>query len=119
MQTKKELKEAYRQMKFRMGVFQIRNLVNNKVYIDSSVNLDAIWNRHKMQLSNGMHPNTALQNDWNQFGPDNFVYEIIGEIKEKEGETTDYTKEVKDLADIFIDDRQPFDEKGYNNIKKG
>ena len=43
---KKDLKQDYKQMKFRMGVFQIRNTLNNKIFVDSSMDLVAIWNRH-------------------------------------------------------------------------
>mgnify|MGYP002383887052 CR=1 FL=1 len=52
--TQKELKEKYKQMKFPMGVFQIRNTVNGKIFVDSSTNLPAIWNRHKTQRD--FHP---------------------------------------------------------------
>ena len=42
MKTKKELKEEYNNIKPRIGVFQIRNTVNGKIYIEASVNLDKI-----------------------------------------------------------------------------
>lgn len=47
MKTKKEIKDSYKQLKFKVGVFQIRNIINNKIYIESSTDLVAIWNRHK------------------------------------------------------------------------
>lgn len=114
MKTNKELKEEYKQLKFKIGVFQIRNKINDKIYIDSSVNLDAFWNRNCAQLNFGNHPNAALQSDWKTFGEDNFVYEILSEIKQKDDEQLDYAKEAKQLAALFIDELKPFDEKGYN-----
>ncbi len=36
-----------------MGVFQIRNLTNEKVFVGSSLNLDGIFNRHKFALNAG------------------------------------------------------------------
>jgi hypothetical protein len=30
----------------------------------------------------GMHKNIDLQNEWNKFGADNFIYEILEEIKQ-------------------------------------
>ena len=117
MKTNKELKEDYKQMKFKMGVFQIRNTINEKIFIGSSVNLDAIWNRHRMQLNGGLHPNQKLQSEWNEFGEGNFIYEILSEITQKE-DTTDYTKEVKELEGMYIDELKPYDENGYNTRAK-
>lgn len=96
-----------------MGVFRIRNTISNKIFVGSSTDLVAIWHRHRLQLNFGNHPNEALQNDWNQAGADNFAYEIISEIKQDDKET-DYEKEVKLLEEMFIEELQPFGEKGYN-----
>jgi hypothetical protein len=117
VKTKKDIKQEYKQKKFRMGVFQIRNLANGKVFISSSVNLDAIWNRHKFQLEMGSHPNKELQKDWNDTGADNFIYEIMDEIKVSEDPATDNTKETGILEELVIEKLQPFGDKGYNRIK--
>ena len=114
MKTKKELKEAYKQIRFKIGVFQIRNLVNGKVFIDSSVNLDKIWNRHRLELHFGNHRNEVLQKEWKAFGEDNFAFEILSEIEQEENPTMDFAKEAKKLAQMFIEELQPFGEKGYN-----
>ena len=117
MKTNKELKQEYLQKKLRMGVFQIRNKTNNKIFIESSSTLDTIYNRHKTQLKFNVHPNEELQKDWNIAGEENFVFEILGEI-EQDDDTKDYRKEVKTLETMFIEELQPFDEKGYNRRPK-
>lgn len=114
MKTKKELKEAYNLIKNKAGVFQIRNTVNGKIYIEGSVNLDKIWNRHRSELRLGAHRNVSLQKEWNEFGEDNFKYEILSEIKQEENLHTDYAKEAKQLAKMFIEEIKPFGDKGYN-----
>jgi group I intron endonuclease len=114
MKTKKELKNIYKEMKFKMGVFQIRNTVNNKIYVESSTDLVAIWNRHKFQLNCGLHPNSELQKDWKKFGKENFSYEILSEIKQDDTKPVDYKKEVKQFEKMFIEELQPFEDKGYN-----
>ena len=58
--NRKELKDAYKQQKFKMGVFQIRNAVNQKILVESSINLDAIWNRYRFALNMGGHPNILV-----------------------------------------------------------
>ncbi len=114
MKTKKELKEEYNLIKPKVGVFQIRNVANGKIYIEGSVNLDKIWNRHKVELKLNGHRNPALQKDWNEFGESNFMFEILSEIKQDETRNIDYARECKQLANMFIEELKPFGDKGYN-----
>lgn len=113
MQTKKELKDGYKFKKFRIGAFQIRNTVNEKIYVDGSVNLEAIWNRNKMELNYGSFRNALLQKEWNEFGESNFKFEILSEVEQKE-DKTDYNSELKELTAFFISELKPFAERGYN-----
>jgi len=117
-QSRKELTAAYKQMKFRIGVFQIRNLTNDKIYVGSSVNLDAIWNRLRVELNFGSFANAALQRDWKQYGEASFAYEVLAEIDQKDGETADYAKEVKVLEGLYLDELKPYGERGYNPAPK-
>lgn len=104
MKTKKELKEEYKQMKFPIGVFQIRNLTNNKVMIDNSVDMLSKWNRHKLELNFGSHRNVALQKEWGEMGESSFVFEILSELKSKEGETVNYNKELRELQKMVMEE---------------
>jgi group I intron endonuclease len=117
MKSNKELREEYKQKKFKIGVFQIRNTVNGKIFIGSSVDLDAIWNRHKSELKLGGHRNKPLQNEWTQFGEGNFQYEILSELEQVEGDQVDYKKEARKLEEMFIEDLAPFADKGYHTLK--
>jgi len=117
MASTKQLKDEYRLKKFRIGVFQVRNTVNGKIFVGSSVNLDAIWNRIKVELKFGGHRNTLLQQEWKEFGEDNFRFEILAEIEQKDEDKVDYNKEAKKLEEMFIEELQPFGEKGYNTAK--
>lgn len=117
MKSNKELKDAYKQTKFKMGVFQIRNTVNGKVFVGSSINLDAIWNRIKSELKFNGHRNEQLQKEWNAFGEEKFRFEILSEIAHEEDGRTDYASEVQKLESMFIEEIQPFAEKGYNTFK--
>ena len=114
MKSKKELKSAYKNIRFPMGVFQIRNQVNGKIFVGSSMNLEKIFNRHRFELEMGSHRNTSLQKDWNEFGAENFIYEILGEVKYEEEKAVNYDQEVKIMEEMFLEELQPFGEKGYN-----
>ncbi len=97
MKTKKEQKQAYKQMKFQMGVFILKNTVNNKVFIDNSLDIPSKLNRHKIELKFGNHRNKSLQNEWDTYGPDNFTFKVIHTLKEKEDENINYVKELSAL----------------------
>ncbi len=116
MLNKKALKEKYKQLKFKIGVYQIRNVVNGKILIDGSVNIDAIFNRNKLQLNFGNNPNILLQDEWKKFGEEIFRFEILSEIKEKDDSTIDYAKEAKQLAQLYIDELKPLGGKGYHKV---
>lgn len=59
------------------GVYQIRNIVNNKRYVGSTVDIDVRWKTHKKFLNKGVHYNTYLQRAWNKHSEEKFVFEIL------------------------------------------
>ena len=87
MDSRKHLKDAYKQKKFKMGIFQITNKQNGKIFIGSSIDLQAIWNRYQMELKFGSHRNKRLQADWEAFGPESFGFEILTELKQEDKKT--------------------------------
>lgn len=104
MKTKKELKEAYKQMKIPMGVFQVKNVVTNRVLIDNSLDMASKWNRHKMELKFGNHRNRELQREWNENGEENFIFEVLSELNFDEDKKIDFHKELKMLQEMIIED---------------
>jgi hypothetical protein len=114
---KKELKKEYLLNHRPMGVFQIRNIVNDKVLIGASLDLPGILNRNKFQLKMGNHPNGALQAEWNEFGAESFAFEILDEITPKEGR--DLREELAFLEELWLEKSQPYGDHGYNEKKKG
>lgn len=113
-QKKKDLKEAYRQMKPRGGVYQIRNLDNGKLFVGSGPDFKAAWNSAQFQLKNGLHTNAALQAEWTATGADHFVFEEVTEYKREEDAQTDARYELKKLEAMFMEELKPFGEKGYH-----
>lgn len=115
MTSRKEQKDNYKKLTFKVGVFQIRNKVNQKIFIGSSLDLEASWNRLKMELKFGNYPNAELQNDWKKYGAENFEFEILSEIKqEDDGKPRNYRREARQLELLFIEELQPVGDKGYN-----
>jgi len=118
MKTKKELREEFKQKKYRMGVFKLTNTQNGKIFIGSSIDLDAYWHALRLQLNTGLFLNKELQEEWKALGQEAFTYETLEEIKQDDEKDTDYPKEIKALEEMLIEELQPFNEKGYNKIKK-
>lgn len=115
--NKKELKKQYVQTTRPMGVYQVKNLENGKIFIDSSLEVNGKMNRVKFQLDHGSHPNINLQNDFKEFGADKFLFEVIDYLEPKENSENDYTEDLKMLEEMWIEKLQPFGEKGYNKKK--
>lgn len=61
-------------------VYQIRNTVNNKVYIGSTINVASRKKNHFYRLRKGIHPNKNLQKDWNNYDEKCFVFEILEDL---------------------------------------
>ncbi len=101
-----------------MGVFQVRNTLNGKIFIGSSPDLNAIWNRFQMQLKLNSHTNKALQQDWNTLGAEHFEFEILARIKQDDTKEINYARELKELEALYLDELQPYGEKGYHKKKE-
>ncbi len=110
MSTKKDDKKAYKLMKFRAGIFQIKNLTNNKLFLKTSTDLDRAYNSDMFQLKMGLHSNSELQNDWNTLGADSFEFDVFDELK-----TSDSASELEinnDLKEFIKLHRTDLIEKG-------
>lgn len=62
------------------GVYQIRNTKTQKRYIGSGVSIRDRWAKHQRTLRAGTHHNVALQNAWNKYGADVFLFELLEEV---------------------------------------
>lgn len=62
-----------------VGIYCIKNKVNNKIYIGQSTDIYGRMRHHKSELRNNHHKNTYLQNSWNKYGEDNFEFYILEE----------------------------------------
>lgn len=112
--TRQDIKREYKERKKPAGIFQVKNIANGKVLLGSSLNLEGPLNSHKFMLKIGSHRNPSLQKDWNEYGPDKFVFEILEVVKVKDDPDFNLEDELTLLEQIWIEKLQPFGEKGYN-----
>lgn len=59
------------------GIYSIKNILNNKRYIGQTINLEKRKICHFHNLKNNSHFNYKLQKDFNEYGENNFLFEIL------------------------------------------
>jgi len=118
MKSFKDMKREYKERKKPAGVFQVKNTANGKILLGSSLNLEGPLNSHKFMLGMGSHRNEELQKDWNTYGPDHFVFEILEVVKISDDPNFNLEDELTLLEQIWIEKLQPFGEKGYNKVAR-
>lgn len=62
------------------GIYKIINVVNNKFYVGSAVDLKRRKARHFSELRNGRHNNRHLQAAWVKYGEQSFVFVVVEEL---------------------------------------
>jgi hypothetical protein len=101
-----------------MGIYQIPNLDNGKIYVDASMDLDGARNRLQFMTGMDQSPISELQADWQTYGGTRFVFEVLDDLKPKEefmsdtSELTKYRKELDALLGLWLEKLQPYGDKG-------
>lgn len=90
--------EINKNYKNKIGIYCIKNVYNNKIYIGSSKSLYSRIKAHYNKLKTNKHYNKHLQNSWNKHGEDNFKCFLLAVCKQEE---------LIMLEDIFIDKMNP------------
>lgn len=94
-----------------MYIYKITNTITGQHYIGQTINEPMVrWKTHKKELTNGYHHNQYLQNAWNKYGADAFVFEPIGLAR--------HQIELNELEDVFIKYYNSMRLHGYN-LKTG
>ena len=62
------------------GIYKIINVVNNKFYVGSAVDLKRRRVRHFSELRTNKHNNKHLQAAWNKYGEASFIFVVVEEV---------------------------------------
>lgn len=63
------------------GIYKITNIQNNKCYVGQARDLNVRKNSHFALLKRNKHENSYLQNVYNKYGKEIFIFEIIQELE--------------------------------------
>ena len=110
---KKLLKEQYKEIKVDAGVYQIKNIQNQKIFISSTRNLKTL-NGKLFMLKNGSFINHKLDQDLKLFGAEAFVIEVLEVLPRPDQGYFDEKDALKKLEAKWLSQLQPFGEHGYN-----
>lgn len=65
-------------------IYKIRNVVNGKFYVGSSVKHRVRFQTHRRQLRAGAHHCQPLQRAWSKYGEDCFKFEVVQIVEDPE-----------------------------------
>jgi group I intron endonuclease len=94
-----------------IGIYRIRNLINGKVYIGQSWDMESRWSRHRNN-----EQNSHLKSAYGKYGIDNFEFTILREFHES-GLTNSLLTIFEQKYMEEYDARNP--KKGYNFKEAG
>jgi len=113
--NRKEAIKEYKKSIQPMGIVQVKNIRNNRVYLIASLNTAGTINSIRFQLKMGTFlPCPGLANDWKELGEGNFVIEVLDELKPVDDLAHDYKDDLKALQEMWLEKLKPFGERGYH-----
>ncbi|MEF3304923.1 DUF2087 domain-containing protein [Paenibacillus sp. GYB003] len=97
------------------GVFRLLNKANGKMLIESANNLRGAWNRLRFALQTGYDGNRELLNDWNEYGEEQFAFDILETYEPEPGAKPKERRErLKEMERRYLDQLRPYGDRGYN-----
>lgn len=87
------------------GIYAIRRLDSDRMYVGSAVNLSSRWAVHKCRLRKGTHHSPQLQSAWTKHGALAFEFVVLELVPDKSGLIA--------AEQAWIDKLNPF----YNTVK--
>lgn len=74
---------AYKERKTATGIYLVRCTETGETWVGRAPDLSTVWNRLSFTLSQGAHPQAALQAAWRAHGRQGFTFEPVERIEEE------------------------------------
>ena len=66
--------------KFKPGIYQIVHTASSKLYVGSAKYIARRWIEHVRDLRKGNHSSRQMQNAWNKYGAEAFVFSVLENV---------------------------------------
>lgn len=96
------------------GIYKIKCIANEKIYIGQSVNIKCRTHEHRRALEKGKHNNEKMQHSYDKYGKDSFIISLVEVVKNYD--------DLNDRENYWINYYNCLeDKKGFNicPVKKG
>lgn len=70
-------------LEMKSGIYCIKHIASEKVYIGSAVNIKNRWQNHKAALRNSRHHSKKMQRAWDKYGEKAFVFSVLEIVPDK------------------------------------
>ena len=101
MINKKEIIKEYKNQKHPAGLFIVKNLKENKIFIGKSHNLPAKIRGITFELEMGSHAYSNLALDFKRLGKEKFEISILDQIEFQD--ETELRSELETLEDMWVE----------------
>jgi hypothetical protein len=110
-------RRLYKQTRPDVGIYQLRNTANGRIYVGSAENLEAARTSRLFQLNMGKVVfSREMQRDLDEFGAGSFEFSVL-EILDAAVPEADCRRKLAALHLRWLDRLQPFGDRGYNSLK--
>ncbi len=101
-ETRKALKRQYKEREKVAGIWHVKNVPEDKEFLGSSLDLQNRLNGQEVRLKAGMHPNKALQADFDRLGREAFVIEVVETVQHRDEPEFDVKRELEKLERRYL-----------------
>lgn len=101
-QSRKELKEQYKNRTRIGGVYRIICKVNEEQWIRTTMDMQGAKNRFLFSVSMDSYPEQAMAKAWKQYGKSAFSFEVLEELQMSETQTEqEFLEDINTLLEIW------------------
>lgn len=103
MQNKKELINEYKSRKQIGGICKITNTKTGKIFLFTTTDIAGSENRFIFSKKTGSGISLKLQADWNKYGSDHFIFEVVEELEKNIEQTAkEFNEDLNELLELYI-----------------
>ena len=107
-EAKRQVRAAYKERVVAGGVYAITNTVTGKRLVEATQSLAASRNRFEFARTTGLAVALKLQRDWDTYGPEGFVFEVLEELKKGETQAQqEFANDLKLLKELWLEKEHP------------